>query len=250
MDILQILALASVILVVIFWWRRHLRSVAEGHEVPIQWMGKHSRIVGPGPYMLRPGEKAGEPILVRQHEVFLSVPDIYVNGESPVRVNLKYSMTLSLRAMTRDELYYSDAERHQLQVRLFKDALQRLIAESSGAAGSDTPGRGDGGGVSSSFFETPLFAIGDVLQLRVQDELKKHGIRLVPGTLMIDSLSPPVEIVHGAMDKSTGSGASATIQVPKSAPVATAASASSNSAAPALLNYPLTVEDMALLQRV
>jgi hypothetical protein len=209
-------------------------------------MGKHSRIVGAGPYVLRPGEKAGEPILVRQHEVHMSVPDLYVNGET-VRVNLKVSITLSLRDMTRDELYYSDTERHQLQVRLFKDALQRLIAESSGAAWPDNAGRGDG--ASSFFFDTPLFALGDLLQLRVQDELRKHGIRLVSGTLMIDSLSSPAEIIPAPAEKNAGAGASAAIRVPKSAPAAAAPAASDGGAA-ALLNYPLTVEDMALLQRV
>ncbi len=190
------------------WLLKRIRTVEEGHVVVTQWMDRHSRVVKPGPYVLWPFEEEVAKIMVRQREATIPVPNVFTHGGLPVTVNLRYTYRLDPTRMAKDELYYSDAERKEQQITIFKQLFQEIIEElnpSNNKAdkaesendhqGEKPPQRVDISKLFSPFGGEKGIELRKMLGERAQEMLAEHGIDLKSAPLVVGGLQLPQPIV-------------------------------------------------------
>lgn len=201
-----VLGVATVVLALLLiaalyrWFRSRVGSVDEGYVVPIQWFGRHQHIKTAGPYILWPGQQVGTPIKVRQQETSTSIPNIYTRSGLPITVNFRYSMHLSVADLHRDELYFDPGERQELQVRIFRDGLQRLVMEERALVPTESRDRAELAAMFGPFFGTELTVICRRLRELVKSHLADHGIILAEEPLVVDCLSLPPQVITAYED--------------------------------------------------
>lgn len=203
-SLLFFIALAALAI----WLLKRIRTVEEGHVVVIQWMNRHSRVVEPGPYVLWPFEEEVTKIMVRQREATIPVPNVFTHGGLPVTVNLRYTYRLDPTQMAKDEFYYSDAERKEQQITIFKQLFQEIIEElepsnnkaektepKNDLQNEKPPQRADISRLFSPFGGEKGIELRKMLGERAQKELAKHGIDLKSAPLVVGGLQLPPAIV-------------------------------------------------------
>ena len=185
--------------IIIWFIVSHLGTVPEGYGATVRLFDRHRRVLGAGPYFLLPGEQKGPDIKVRQHQVTRSIPGIFTHGKLPVSVKVNLAMSLDLRRMSRDELYYSEGERHDQQVNIFQTLLRRLIFEIPPPKPGD-PMRADLPTFFSPFLGKPLEDLSLALETRANRELTKHGVSVAKSSLVVDNLDIADDIVDAYTD--------------------------------------------------
>jgi hypothetical protein len=190
--------LLGLILLVIFtliWFARSVRTVPEGYVAILQWMDKHSRVVGSGPYLLRPLEEEATRLFVRQREVQgLDIPNIITHGGVPLTVMLDYEMCLNPDRMDQAELYYEEQERSDQQTRILKGILLELVRSLPSSQPPPDRNRQDSAWLFSPF-STHAGQIRETLEQRAIVELAEHGVEITEGSLLISRLKIPDVIV-------------------------------------------------------
>ncbi len=119
----------AVVFGVVRWIGSRYVEVQEGYAVPVKWLGRHVRLLCPGPHLRWPGEKPGRAIETRPRDAILAVKAILTHKGLPVTVSLRYRLSFVPANMSRAELYYPQDEWEQQQRRVFTDGLQRVVEE-------------------------------------------------------------------------------------------------------------------------
>lgn len=201
-DAMVILLLGLVMLgiLTLIWFVRRVRTVPEGHVAILQWMDKHSRVVGSGPYWLRPFEEEATRLFVRQREVrSLGISNIFTHGGIPLTVMLDYEMRLNPKRMGQDELYYDESEREDQQIRVLKGILLDLVRLLPQPPAREDTNRQDFALLFSPFV-THAAQIREMLEQRATAELAAHGVQIGEGSLLISWLKIPETIVSAYTD--------------------------------------------------
>jgi hypothetical protein len=210
MEIIIPLLFFIILAVLAIWLLKRIRTVEEGHVVVTQWMDRYSRVVKPGPYILWPFEEEVAKIMVRQREATILVPNVFTHGGLPVTVNLRYTYRLDpARMVVSDELYYSDADRREQQVTIFKQLFQEIIEDlnpsnnktesENNSASEKTPLRADIPTLFSPFGGEKGIELRKRLVERAREMLAEHGIVLASAPLVVGGLQLPQPIVDAYM---------------------------------------------------
>lgn len=195
-----ILGLVVLLVLVVRWLAKSVRTVPEGYVSVLQWMDRHSRVVESGPYLLRPFEEEATRLLVRQREVrSLGIPNIFTHGGLPLTIMLDFEMHLDPRQMSRDELYYEEFMREDQMVRILKGILLDLVASAPRPQERGDPNRVDVALLFSPFF-TGTAQIRDGLAQHALPRLARHGIEISEGSLLISWLKIPDTIITAYTD--------------------------------------------------
>jgi hypothetical protein len=184
---------------VIWFLASHIGTVPEGYAATTKLFDRDRRVLGPGPYLLLPGEQKSHNILVRQQQVPKNIPGIFTHGKLPVTVRLNYAMSLDLSRMNKDERYYTNEERTHQQVNTFQKHLRQLIADTPAPPPGD-PMRADLTTFFSPFLNPLLGGLALELETRAGWDLAQHGIILSSNSLVIDDVEIPEEIVSAYTD--------------------------------------------------
>jgi hypothetical protein len=201
-DTMVILLLGLIMLgiLTVIWFVRRVHTVPEGHVAIIQFMNRHSRVVGSGPDWLRPFEEEATRLFVRQREVRnLDIPNIFTHGGMPLNVMLDYEMRLNPDSMDQDELYYDKTEREDQQTRVLKGILQDLVRFLPQPPAQQDTNRQDFALLFSPFV-THAAQIREMLEQRAIAELAGHGVEVSEGSLLISRLKIPDVIVSAISD--------------------------------------------------
>ncbi|MBX3001368.1 MAG: hypothetical protein KF893_22795 [Caldilineaceae bacterium] len=201
-DMMVTLLLGLMILGVLtlIWFARSVRTVPEGYVAILQWMDKHSRVVGSGPYLLRPLEEEVSQLFVRRREVrSLGIPNIFTHGGIPLTVMLDYEMRLAPKRMAQDEIYYDETEREDQQIRILKGILLDLVRSLPQPPTSQDTNRQDFASLFSPFV-THAAQIRGMLEQRAIADLAGHGVEVSEGSLLISWLKIPDAIVSAYTD--------------------------------------------------
>jgi hypothetical protein len=190
-----LLGLTLLAIFTVIWFARSVRTVPEGYVEILQWMDKHSRVVGSGPYLLRPLEEEATRLFVRQREVQgLDIPNIITHGSVPLTVMLDYEMSLNPDRMDQAELYYDEQERVDQQTRILKRILLELVRLLPPPQPPPDKNRQDSAWLFSPF-STHAGQIRELLEQRAIVELADHGVEITEGSLLISRLKIPEVIV-------------------------------------------------------
>lgn len=178
-----------------------MHTVEQGHVAVVHWLDRFSRVVGPGPYLLRPLEEEITQVYVRQREATASAPKIFTDGGLGVTVELRYAFRLDPARMATDELYYSDAERKSQQEMLIREVLLDLVQELAStpktadaqpaAPTANDPARLDIVALFSPFAGPKEAVLRRVLKERVSTALLAHGVVVTSETVQIAGLVLP-----------------------------------------------------------
>jgi regulator of protease activity HflC (stomatin/prohibitin superfamily) len=201
-DTMVILLLGLIMLgtLTVIWFVRRVHTVPEGHVAIIQFMNRHSRVVGSGPYWLRPFEEEATRLFVRQREVRnLDIPNIFTHGGMPLNVMLDYEMRLNPHSMDQDELYYEEFEREDQQTRVLKGILQDLVRDLPRPPAQKDTNRADIDLLFSPFL-TQSAQIRAELEQRAISEMANCGVEISKGTLLISRLKLPDNIISAYTD--------------------------------------------------
>ncbi|MDQ3248864.1 MAG: SPFH domain-containing protein [Chloroflexota bacterium] len=188
-------------LVVLRWATTHFRTVPEGYVAVTQWMDRYRRSVAQ-PYLLWPFEEEVIQILVRQREVTTEVPAVFTHGGMPVTVVLRYALSIDLAKMHRDELYYSEAERKEQEVKILKNILQAAVQQAPRpkpvAPGLPTKdqNRVDLEMFFSPFLGDSFFQLRDQVQTEARLRLAEHGLIVTQDPMVINRLILPPDLVQ------------------------------------------------------
>lgn len=195
-----IVIVAALIYIAVAWLRSRVRTVPQGHVAVIHWMSRLSRVVGPGPYFLRPFETEKTKIMIRQREATIGIPNVFTHGGLPVTVNLRYTYRLDLQKMESDEYDYSERERIEQQSTIFKLLLQEIVRNLESPASEEKSARRvDIQSLFSPFIGAKGVALRAQLEQGARESLAKHGIILTDSPVAIGGLQLPESIVNAYM---------------------------------------------------
>jgi hypothetical protein len=189
-----------IVILMVTWVIMRIRTVPEGFVAIIQFMDRHCRLVGSGPYLLRPLEKEATRLFVRQREIHnLGIPNIFTHGGMPLTVLLDYEMRLNPNRMDQDELYYPELEREDQQTRVLKRILQDLVRNLPHPPAQEDTNRADVNLLFSPFV-TQAAQIREMLEQRAISELANNGVEISEGSLLISRLQLPDTVVSAYTD--------------------------------------------------
>jgi hypothetical protein len=189
-----------IVILMVTWAIRRIRKIPEGHVGIIQFMDRHRRVVGSGPYWLRPFEEEATRLFIRQREITnLDIPNIFTHGGMPLNVMLDYEMRLNPDSMDQDELYYEEFEREDQQTRVLKGILQDLVRNLPRPSAQKDTNRADMDLLFSPFL-TQSAQIRAELEQRAISEMANCGVEISKGTLLISRLKLPDNIISAYTD--------------------------------------------------
>lgn len=195
MDILIILSLLVLLGLLVALVIKRLPTVEQGHVAVVQSFDRFSRMVKPGLYFLWPWEEEIAEIRVAQRVVSgLEIPGIFTKGGLSVGVLLSYEMRLDPAQMKVDELYYSDQDREDQQIRIFRRILQEVVADAPAPPPSADPNSVDTLSLFSPLIGPAGKEVAAKLAQRATGELAQRGFILTPETL-VSQLKPPEAII-------------------------------------------------------
>lgn len=177
----------------VWWFTNSFKTVEEGHVAVLEWFSKYSRVVSAGPYLLRPFERESHKLSIRNDEMSMPVAGIFTHGGMPLTVFLKYEMHLNPDVMSQSDLYCDLNQREEQQNRILTKILFKLVSKAPRVMRDKDEYKLDVNALFSPFF-THKEQIQEDLEKQASVELKKHGIEITQGSMLISKYQLPLDV--------------------------------------------------------